>query len=360
MQRIPCVLMRGGTSKGPVFLAWDLPDSIEQRDELLLNLMGSGHELEIDGIGGGNPQTSKVAIVSPSLHPDADVDYLFVQVMVSQRRVDTAPNCGNMLCAVGPFAVEQGLVKASKGRTLVRIRNLNTGTFVNAEVYTPEGTVSYEGDTAIDGVPGTAAPVQLTFLDAAGSKTGKLFPTGQTQDVIDGIPMTCIDMAMPMMIIEAGHLGKRGDESPAELDADKAFLGRLESLRLQAGLAMGLGDVSDKVIPKPVLVSAPKAGGTIQVRYFMPHNCHRALAITGSIGLATACVTDGSVIAQLLGGVSEPRMKHVRIEHPSGGIDVVLSYTGAQGETIRASVVRTSRRLFSGYVYAAASQRLAG
>ncbi|NNB42054.1 4-oxalomesaconate tautomerase [Pseudomonas chlororaphis] len=358
MQRIPCVLMRGGTSKGPVFLAWDLPVSIEQRDELLLDLMGSGHELEIDGIGGGSPQTSKVAIVSPSLHPEADVDYLFVQVMVSQRRVDTAPNCGNMLCAVGPFAVEQGLVKATGEQTQVRIRNLNTGTFVHSLVQTPAGKVSYEGDTTIDGVPGTAAPVQLTFLDAAGSKTGKLFPTGNTLDLIDGVPVTCIDMAMPMLIVEAGQLGKRGDEPPAELDADKAFLERLEALRLQAGLAMGLGDVSDKVIPKPVLISPAKAGGTLQVRYFMPHSCHRALAITGSIGLATACVSAGSVAAELLGGATQ--LKQVRLEHPSGGIDVVLSYTGNQGETIRASVVRTARRLFSGFVYAPASQRLAG
>ncbi|MEX5686526.1 MULTISPECIES: 4-oxalomesaconate tautomerase [Pseudomonas] len=360
MQRIPCVLMRGGTSKGPVFLAWDLPVSIEQRDELLLSVMGSGHELEIDGIGGGSPQTSKVAIVSPSLHPDADVDYLFVQVMVSQRRVDTAPNCGNMLCAVGPFAIEQGLVKAGGNSTRVRIRNLNTGTFVTSEVHTPGGKVSYEGDTVIDGVPGSAAPVQLTFLDAAGSKTGKLFPTGNTQDCFDGIAVTCIDMAMPMLIIEACHLGKRGDETPAELDADKDFLQRLESLRLQAGRAMGLGDVSDKVIPKPVLVSPAKAGGTLQVRYFMPHNCHRALAITGSIGLATACVSEGSVVAQMLGSTAEPRLQQVRIEHPSGGIDVVLSYTGNDGKTIRASVVRTARRLFSGFVYAPVSQRLAG
>ncbi|AZD01688.1 4-oxalomesaconate tautomerase [Pseudomonas chlororaphis] len=358
MQRIPCVLMRGGTSKGPVFLAWDLPVSIEQRDELLLDLMGSGHELEIDGIGGGSPQTSKVAIVSPSLHPEADVDYLFVQVMVSQRRVDTAPNCGNMLCAVGPFAVEQGLVKATGEQTQVRIRNLNTGTFVNSLVQTPAGKVSYEGDTAIDGVPGTAAPVQLTFLDAAGSKTGKLFPTGNTRDLIDGVPVTCIDMAMPLLIVEAGQLGKRGDETPAELDADKDFLRRLESLRLQAGLAMGLGDVSDKVIPKPVLISPAVAGGTLQARYFMPHSCHRALAITGAIGLATACVSEGSVAAELLGGATQ--LKQVRLEHPSGGIDVVLSYTGNQGETIRASVVRTARRLFSGFVYAPASQRLAG
>lgn len=360
MQRIPCVLMRGGTSKGPVFLAWDLPASIEERDELLLSVMGSGHELEIDGIGGGSPQTSKVAIVSPSLHPDADVDYLFVQVMVSQRRVDTTPNCGNMLCAVGPFAIEQGLVNAAGELTRVRIRNLNTGTFVTSDVQTPNGKVSYEGDTSIDGVPSSAAPVQLTFLDAAGSKTGKLFPTGSTQDWFDDIPVTCIDMAMPMLIIEACHLGKCGDETPAELDADKDFLRRLEALRLRAGMAMGLGDVSDKVIPKPVLVSPAKAGGTLQVRYFMPHNCHRALAITGSIGLATACVTEGSVVAQMLGTTGGPRLQQVRIEHPSGGIDVVLSYTGKNGETIRASVVRTARRLFSGFVYARFPNRSPG
>lgn len=352
--------MRGGTSKGPFFLAWDLPVAVPERDELLLNLMGSGHELEIDGIGGGSPQTSKVAIVSPSLHPEADVDYLFVQVMVSQRRVDTAPNCGNMLCAVGPFAIEQGLVKATGAQTQVRIRNLNTGTMVHAQVQTPDGKVSYEGDTTIDGVPGSAAPVALTFLDAAGSKTGQLFPTGQPQDLIDDIPVTCIDMAMPMVLVQAAHLGKRGDETPAELDADAEFLKRLERLRLKAGLAMGLGDVSDKVIPKPVLVSQARAGGTLAVRYFMPHNCHRALAITGSIGLATACVTAGSVVAQMLGGVSEPRLQKVRIEHPGGAIDVVLSYAANNPETLRASVVRTARRLFSGYVYAPASQRLAG
>lgn len=361
MQPIPCVLMRGGTSKGPVFLASDLPVSTAERDELLLALMGSGHELEIDGIGGGSPQTSKVAIVSPSPHEDADVDYLFVQVMVSQRRVDTAPNCGNMLCAVGPFAVEQGLVKASGDVTQVRIRNLNTGTFVCADVNTPGGQVSYEGQTSIDGVPGSAAPVQLTFLDAAGSKTGKLFPTGQQTDILDGVPVTCIDMAMPMVIIEASLLGKRGDETPAELDADKEFLRKLEALRLRAGMAMGLGDVSDKVIPKPVLVSKPDAGGTLKVRYFMPHNCHKALAITGSIGLATACVSDGTVVAKLLGiGIESPRLQQVRIEHPSGSIQVALAYVGENGQTIRASVVRTARRLFSGEVYAPAAQRLAG
>lgn len=360
MQPIPCVLMRGGTSKGPVFLASDLPSVTAERDELLLAIMGSGHELEIDGIGGGSPQTSKVAIVSPSSHPDADVDYLFVQVMVSQRRVDTAPNCGNMLCAVGPFAVEQGLVQAIGDLTQVRIRNLNTGTFVCSDVHTPGGHVSYEGQTRIDGVPGVAAPVQLTFLDAAGSKTGQLFPTGQQTDFFAGIPVTCIDMAMPMVLVEASLLGKRGDETPAELDADKEFLCKLELLRLRAGLAMGLGDVTEKVIPKPVLVSRASAGGTVKVRYFMPHSCHKALAITGSIGIATACVSEGTVVAQMLGNAQETRLSQVRIEHPSGSIQVALSYVGENGQTIRASVVRTARRLFSGVVYAPAPQLLAG
>ncbi|MDR6713759.1 2-methylaconitate cis-trans-isomerase PrpF [Pseudomonas hunanensis] len=358
MQRIPCVLMRGGTSKGPFFHAWDLPSNVVERDEMLINLMGSGHELEIDGIGGGSPQTSKVAIISPSLDAEADVDYLFVQVMVAQRRVDTAPNCGNMLCAVGPFAIEQGLVKANDGQTLVRIRNLNTNTFVNSLVETPGGIVRYEGRTAIDGVPGTAAPVQLTFLDAVGSKTGTLFPTGQARDVIDGVELTCIDMAMPMMIVEASQLGVSGGESPAELDADSRLLKRLEALRIKAGLAMGLGDVSGMVIPKPVLISPARYDGTLQVRYFMPHNCHRALAITGAIGLATACVSPGTVVMDMLGEGAEA-LSEVRLEHPSGGIEVALSRSGADGKTIQASVVRTARRLFSGFVYAPTLRRIA-
>lgn len=358
MERIPCVLMRGGTSKGPIFLASDLPISTDERDELLLDIMGSGHELEIDGIGGGYPQSSKVAIVSRSLHPDADIDYLFVQVMVAQRRVDTAPNCGNMLCAVGPFAIEQGLVKAEKTLTRVRIRNLNTGTFVDSEVQTPKGRVTYDGTTSIDGVPGVAAPIKLTFLDAAGSKTGKLLPTGNIQDVFDGIPVTCIDMAMPMVVVDARYLGKKGDESPEALDQDKEFLAKLEALRIKAGAAMGLGNVSEKVIPKPVLVSPAQQGGTFQVRYFMPHNCHKSLAITGSIGLATACVTQGSVIQQMLN--QSLKYDQVKIEHPSGSIEVALAYTGEQGSTIRASVIRTARRLFSGFVYAPTHQKLAG
>lgn len=350
MLQIPCVLMRGGTSKGPVLLASDLPKEREARDEVLLSLMGAGHELEIDGIGGGSPQTSKVAIVSPSTSADADIDYLFAQVMVKERRVDTTPNCGNMLCAVGPFAIEHGLVAATDPVTRLRIRNLNTGTLIDADIQTPNKIVTYEGETEIDGVPGSAAPVGLTFLNSAGSKTGKLLPTGHIINVIEGIAVTCIDMAMPMVLINAHDLGKSGHESPQALDADKNFLQRLEKIRLQAGLAMGLGDVSHKVIPKPVLLSSASAGGTLKVRYFMPHNCHKSLAITGSVGIATACLMSDSVANKLVSKKNNEHPDCIVIEHPSGKIDVSLHKIGDDIESIRVSVIRTARKLFVGNV----------
>lgn len=358
MQAIPCVLMRGGTSRGPVFLANHLPSDPAQRDELLLKIMGSGHELEIDGIGGGSPQTSKVAIVSASSHPQADVDYLFVQVMVAQRRVDTAPNCGNMLCAIGPFAIEHGLVNAAAPVTRVRIRNLNTNTLIDSEVLTPHGRVRYEGDTKIDGVPGTAAPIKLTFLDAAGAKTGRLLPTGQVRDRFDDVEVTCIDMAMPMVLMHAEALGKTGYETPAELDADAELLQRLESIRLQAGRAMGLGDVTQMVIPKPVLLSPARHGGSLNTRYFMPHNCHRSLAATGAIGLASACALPGSVafdLAPVQGAAL------VRLEHPGGQIEVSLECAEDEPpETMRASLIRTARRLFTGDVFVPRSRNARG
>ena len=348
MLKIPCVLMRGGTSKGPVLLASDLPTKIEERDAVLLGLMGAGHELEIDGIGGGSPQTSKVAIVSPSDSPDADVDYLFVQVMVNERRVDTTPNCGNMLSGVGAFAIENGLIAATSPVTRVRIRNVNTGTFIEADVQTPNGVVEYEGSARIDGVPGTAAPVALTFLNAAGTKTGKVFPTDNQIDYFDDVPVTCIDMAMPVVIIPAEYLGKTGYELPAELDADKALLARIESIRLQAGKAMGLGDVSNMVIPKPVLISPAQKGGAINVRYFMPHSCHRALAITGAIAISSSCALEGTVTRQIVPSVG---YGNINIEHPSGALDVHLSNEGQDATTLRASVIRTTRKIFSGEVY---------
>ena len=252
---VPCVLMRGGTSRGPFFLREWLPDDDVARDEALIGAIGASDLVPVDGVGGGSTLTSKVAIVSPSSRPDCDVDYLFAQVGVGQRSVDTRPNCGNMLAGVGPFAIEQGLVPAADGTTTVRVFNVNTSSRIDAVVQTPHGRVTYIGDTRIDGVAGTGAPIRLSFLDAWGAITGAVFPTGHRIDVIDGVEVTCIDAAMPLMIVRAADLGVDGHETPEELDAHPTLRSRLESLRRAAGSAMGLGDVSGSVVPKPVLVS---------------------------------------------------------------------------------------------------------
>jgi 2-methylaconitate cis-trans-isomerase PrpF len=347
LMRIPCVLMRGGTSKGPYFLASDLPADPQTRDQVLLAVMGSGHWLEIDGIGGGNPLTSKVAIVSASKRPGADVDYLFAQVKVEERVVDTSPNCGNMLAGIGPFAIEAGLVPAQSGTTTVRIYNLNTKRLIEARIATPNRAVAYDGDVAIDGVPGMAAPVHLAFLGAAGSKTGKLLPTGSPVDCVEGVDVSCVDAAMPVMIARAADFGKTGYESVSELNADQAFMARLEKTRIAAGQRMGIPDAADRVIPKPVLIAPPARGGTLAGRYFMPHLCHGAFAITGSVAVATAAVTPGTLPAMLVG--SRPLPTDLRIEHPSGCLDVRLEKHSDYTEPA-AFVVRTARRLFEGHV----------
>jgi 4-oxalomesaconate tautomerase len=353
MQRkIPCVLMRGGTSRGPYFLASDLPADVSRRDAVLLKVMGSPHPLQIDGIGGTNTVTSKVAIVSRSKQKGADVDYLFAQVSVTEAFVDTKPNCGNMLVGVGPFAIESGLVKAGNGSTTVRIFNVNTRTLIEAVVQTPEGRVEYEGDTRIDGVADPAAPIKLTFLDAAGAVTGKLLPTGNPLDLIDGIEASCIDMAMPVVIMAAEALGKTGRETPEELDADRALMQRIEAIRMEAGRRMGLGDVSRLVVPKPVLVSRPARGGNIASRYFTPHACHRAHAVTGALAVGTAAVLPGTVANRYV----EPKEFSggmFGIEHPSGliEVDLITDRSGAAPVVQRASLVRTARRIFEGHVY---------
>lgn len=346
---VPCVLMRGGTSKGPFFLASDLPADTAERDRLLLEVMGSGHPLQIDGIGGGNALTSKVAIIDRASRPDADVDYLFAQVRVDQRVVDTAPNCGNMLAAVGPYAIERGLVPARHPRTQVRIHNVNTGKVIVATVETPNGQVSYLGDTRIAGAPGTASPISLSFLDAAGARTGKLLPTGLASEWIDDVEVSLVDCAMPLVLMRADALGLRGDEPPAQLNADAALLARIEAIRVEAGHRMGIADAADRVIPKPVLLAAPQHGGQLQVRYFMPHQCHTALAITGAVGLATAAVTAGTLAHTMVGDVPVPST--ITLEHPSGSLAVGLS-RAAGSEAVIASVVRTARRLFEGRVFA--------
>lgn len=353
MTRIPCVLMRGGTSRGPFFLSSDLPRDTATRDAVLISAMGSGHPLQIDGIGGGNPLTSKVAIVGPSKQRGTDIDYLFAQVNVEKALVDTAPNCGNMLAAVGPFAIEQGLVEASDPETRLTILNVNTGKRIEATVQTPGGAVSYEGDTAIAGVPGTAAPVRLAFLDAAGSKTGKLLPTGALRDEVQGIEVTHFDMAVAAVLAAAESFGKTGRESPAELDADRDFMTRLEALRLESGQMMGLGDVTNMVIPKPILLSRPTEGATINARYFMPHSCHTAVAITGAVCIAAACCTAGTVAYDLaaLPDADAQGRRMLIIEHPSGRTPVEIEQDPETGEIRRVSVIRTARRLFDGFVH---------
>ena len=348
LRRIPCVLMRGGTSRGPYLLASDLPADPRQRDAVLLRIMGSPHPLQVDGIGGSNTLTSKVAIVSRSREPGADVDYLFAQVSVNEALVDTKPNCGNMLSGVGPFAIEAGLVKAGDRETMVRIFNVNTRTLVEAIVQTPGGHVEYEGDTRIDGVAEPAAPINLTFLDAKGAVTGRLLPTGNVLDVIDGVEVSCVDMAMPVVIMAAEALGKTGKETPAELDADRTLFARMEAIRLKAGQLMGMGDVSKLVVPKPVLASRPSAPGGIASRYFTPHACHKSHAATGALAVGTAAALSGSVASRFVepkGFAGGP----LRIEHPAGAIPVDLEITRT-GEIGRASLVRTARRIFEGSV----------
>lgn len=352
---IPCLLMRGGTSRGPYFRASDLPANREQLARVLIAVMGAGSPLQVDGIGGGQPTTSKVAILSPSEHADADIDYLFAQVHNERAEVDFSPSCGNILAGVGPAALELGLMNATDDTTCVRIRNLNTDAFIDAEVQTPGGEVEYAGDARIDGVPGTAAPVILNFRNVIGSKTGKLLPTGQALDVIDGISVTCIDVAMPMVIARAADLGISGHESRETLDADVRLFQRIEAIRLTAGERMGLGDVSESVVPKFGLLAEPREGGAVCARYFMPWRTHPAYAVTGAICTACALVLPGTVadgIAQL----PDQRPYPLTIEHPSGAIDVLLDAgfgdTAATGEfqLHNAGLLRTARRLFMGEV----------
>jgi 4-oxalomesaconate tautomerase len=346
---IPCTLMRGGTSKGPFFLASDLPDDAGLRDRVLLAVMGSPDPRQIDGLGGAEPLTSKVAIVSRSRHEGIDVDYLFAQVLIEKPMVDVSPNCGNMLAGVGPFAIERGLVAARDPETKVSIYMVNTGNRALATVPTPGGQVRYDGDAAIAGVPGTAAPINIDFLDTAGSVCDSLLPSKRARDRIGDIEVTCVDNGMPVVVLAASALGKTGYESPKELDADRDFKARLEKLRLAAGVLMGLGDVSAKVVPKVTLIAAARAGGHVCTRTFIPHRCHAAIGVLGAVSVATACVMPGSVaegIATVPGG--SPRL--MSVEHPSGEFTVALevSGSGANFTVGRSGIVRTARALMRG------------
>lgn len=349
--KIPCVLMRGGTSKGPFFLASDLPQDVDLRDRVLLKLMGSPDMRQIDGIGAAEPLTSKVVIISPSARDDADVDYLFAQVVIDRAFVDTGPTCGNMLSGIGPFVIEQGLVRACDPETTVRIYLVNVDTLVEAIVQTPGGEVTYEGDARIDGVPGTAAPVKLAFVNAMGGKTGSLLPTGNVVDIIDGIAVSCVDVGMPCVIARASDFAKTGYESKAELDADKEFFARFEAIRVQAAARMGMGDATGSVIPKFVIVAPPQAGGSFTARYFMPHLTHPGMAVTGAVCLASAAAIEGSTV-NAVADTGPGNARTIIVEHPTGSIEIDLVTSGAPANPVieRAAVIRTTRRLFEGFV----------
>ncbi len=353
---IACTFMRGGTSRGPYFMADDLPGDVATRDAVLLSVMGSPGQRQIDGIGGNTTLTSKVAIISRSDHDWADVDYLFAQVAVGQAVVDTKPSCGNMLSGVGPYAIDKGLVAADNGVTTVRIRNVNTGALIESRVQTPNGIVNFDGDARIDGVDGTAAPVDLQMREIAGAVTGKLLPTGNVVDEVDGVEVTFYDAAMPMVIAKASDFGKTGYESEAEIEADTLFMDRMLRIRQEMATRVGMGDISDSVVPKFGLVAPPREGGTLASRYFTPWAVHAAYAVTGSLCIACASTLPGSVVHQVSRHDSDTPNR-CAIEHPSGMIDVSMDVTinapGAESlmEVHSAGVLRTTRKIMDGVVY---------
>ncbi|MBV8854109.1 MAG: 4-oxalomesaconate tautomerase [Sinobacteraceae bacterium] len=344
------MLMRGGTSKGLYFLDRDLPAERATRDAVLLAAMGSPDVRQIDGVGGAHPLTSKVAVIGPASRADADVDYLFLQVVVDKPEVSDSQNCGNILAGVGPFAIENGLVPVSGAITPVRIHMVNTGSIAVAHVPTPLHQVEYEGDARIDGVPGTAAAIAIEFLDVAGSSCGALFPTGRVVDEVEGIQLTCIDNGMPVVLIAAADLGKSGRETPQELEADAALRERVERIRLAVGARMNLGDVTKKTVPKMTLVSAPSSGGTLNTRSFIPHRVHEAIGVLGAVSVATAAVTPGSVAARVAVCASSGRLE---IEHPTGffTVDVDVVPDGPVVKVRRAALLRTARKLMQGEVF---------
>jgi 4-oxalomesaconate tautomerase len=352
MQRsIPCLFMRGGTSRGPFFLESDLPREEAARDAVLLSIMGSPDARQIDGLGGADPLTSKVGIVRTGQTPGVDLEFLFAQVSIKEARVDTTPNCGNMLAAVAPFGLETGLVKAAGDVTTLRVLTRNTGTLSDIEIQTPGGAVEYAGKARIDGVPGTAAPINISFLETAGSVCGSLLPTGNLIDRFDGVEVTCIDNGMPVVIMGAEALGVTGYETREDLNANAALKQRIESIRLQAGPAMNLGDVAKKVVPKMCLVAKPRAGGQICTRTFIPHDCHAAVGVLGAVTVATAAVLPGSV-ANRYALVPGGDAKTVSVEHPSGEFTVVLTMNPRNpSEVLRAALLRTARLLMRGEVF---------
>lgn len=349
---IRCMLMRGGTSKGAYFLRDELPRDPEARAAVLLRLLGSPDPRQIDGIGGGHPLTSKVAVVAAADDDDADLEYLFLQVGIDRPLVSDSQNCGNLLAGVGPFAIERGLLAVTGDEARVRIRMLNTDSLTLATFPLHAGQPRYDGATSISGVPGTAAPVRLDFVGLAGGSCGALLPTGNVVEVFDGVAATCIDNGMPVVVVRAEDVGVSGYESCAELEADEVLRARLERIRLQAGPAMRLGDVSDATVPKITLVAPPAAAGALSTRTFIPHRCHEAIGVLGAVSVATACLLPGSVGHGVLRRDGQPSI--IVLEHPSGTFEpcVELSLDSEGAPVVeRAGIVRTARKLMDGTVF---------
>jgi 4-oxalomesaconate tautomerase len=353
LKGIPSTLMRGGTSKGLYFDAADLPAERELRDKVLLAAMGSPDLRQIDGVGGAHPLTSKVAVLSRSQQANADIDYLFLQVVVDKAEVSDSQNCGNILAGVGPWAIEHGWVPVAGASTPVRIHMVNTSSIAVAYVPTPHGEVEYEGEARIDGVPGTAAAIPLEFLDVAGSSCGSLLPTGSAVDIVDGIEVTCIDNGMPVVILRATDLGVTGQETPEQLEANAQLKSRVEKIRLAVGQRMNLGDVTKKTVPKMSLVSAAQQGGTIGTRTFIPHRVHEAIGVLGAVSVATACVLPGSVAASIAKVTGDASRQRLEIEHPTGFFTVDIETETVDGslQVKRSALLRTARKLMSGTVY---------
>jgi len=341
--------MRGGTSKGGYFLKDDLPSDPEARNALLLRIMGSPDPRQIDGMGGADPLTSKVAVVSRSSREGVDVDYLFLQVFVDQALVSDAQNCGNILAGIGPFALERGLVAARDGETKVTIFMENTGQIAVATVQTPGGTVTYDGEARIDGVPGTAAPVPLEFRDTAGSSCGALLPTGNAFDEVNGVRVTLIDNGMPCVVMKAADVGVTGYESREELDNASELKARIEAIRLAVGVAMNLGDVREKSVPKMMLVAPPRDGGAVTVRSFIPHRAHASIGVLGAVSVATACLIEGSPAAEVA-SIPAGRRKTLSVEHPTGETSCMMELDEG-GNVVSAAMLRTARKLFDGVVF---------
>lgn len=348
-----CSMMRGGTSKGLYFRAEDLPEDRSSRDAVLMAAMGSPDPRQIDGVGGAHPLTSKVAVVRRSARPDADVDYLFLQVWPDRAEVSDNQNCGNMLAGVGPFALDEGILDAGEGTTAVRIWMENTQTLAVAHVPTPGSRVSYSGEARIDGVPGTHSPIPIDFLDIAGSSCGALLPTGSAVDVIEGVRVTCIDNGMPVVCLLAEDLGITGHEEPAELEANKALTTKVEAIRLAAGHKMNLGDVTNDTVPKMSLLSPAQHGGLVDTRTFIPKRVHEAIGVFGAVSVATACLVPGSVAAELTGMGGKAGKVDLEIEHPTGFFTVTMdvSVEGSEVVVHQAALLRTARLLMRGEVF---------